>query len=166
MILVVSDLAGTGGPVGAGQPAGIDLVRSVVRRAGELLEDGEVGEARAVVREALDAGGCRADLLWTLADIEFAGGDLVAGSDCLAEALDASGGEPAAAARLVRGLRCNGLWREALLAVEAFPADMRSDRLVRAEAGAFYRGCGCPAHATAGYGPRRGLPRRAREIGR
>jgi hypothetical protein len=55
-------------------------------------------------RERLDAGGSRADLLWTLADVEFADGDLIAGKACLAEAFDASGEDAAALARQVRAL--------------------------------------------------------------
>ncbi len=115
-----------------------------------------------VLREALDAFGRRADLLWAQAEAEFACGDAVAGRESLAEALAASAGEPTAVTRQIRILGSNGFWREALSAVQVLPGDLRENPLVRSAVGNFYRACGLPAHAADGYGPRHGLPRTAR----
>ena len=150
-------------PVGAGPAEAVQpLCGNSVRCAEELLEDGDARAAREVVEEALNAGGSHADLLWVLADVEFADGDLMAGRSRLGEAADACGRDAAATGRQIRVLYQNGLWREALAAVEDIPADLHGDPSVRAEVGGFYRGCGCYAHATDGYGCRDGLPRRSR----
>jgi hypothetical protein len=156
--LVVSDVPVGVGPAKAMQP----LYGNSVRCAEELLEDGDARAARQVVEEALNAGGSHSDLLWVLADVEFADGDLMAGRSRLDEAADACGRDAAATGRQIRVLYRNGLWREALFAVESIPADLREDPSVRTEVGGFYRGCGCYAHATDGYGCRDGLPRRSR----
>ena len=161
MIRSMSDLTAVSGHAGAGQPAAVDAAW-VVLRAGELLAGGRARSAREIVREALDTFGRRSDLLWVLADVEFADGDFLAGRECMAEALAATPSKPGSVARQIRVLRGNGFWREALSAVQAVPADMRGDPLVWAEAGIFYRACGCPAHAAGSYGPRRSLPFPAR----
>jgi hypothetical protein len=158
----MSDLSGMTGSMEGGESVAVDSVSSAVRRAGKLLDDGDVREARDLITEALDAGGTRAVLLWTLADVEFADADLVAGQALLAEAVAESGQEAAGVARQIHVLSRNGLWRDVLLAVEEIPEDARRDPLVRAEAGDFYRSCGCPAHAIECYGPRGGLRRSAR----
>ena len=130
-----------------------------------LLDDGDVREARVVVQEALEAGRSRVDLLWTLADIEFRARDLVAARSHLMEAFAASDKRAAAICRRISALRRNRLWRDALLAVEEIPADMRGDALVRAEVGAFYRDCGCYAYATDTYGSQRSLGSRGGGVG-
>ena len=134
-----------------------DLPDSAALSARRLLDDGFARVAREVAEDALATGKRTSELLWVLADIEFADGNLVAGHDFMAEAFEASRRQPADVARRLRGLRRNLLWREALLAVENLPADVAGDPLVRAEIGAFYQSCGCRAHAAQGYGPRRGL---------
>ena len=103
-----------------GQPEFTDAAW-VVQRAEELLAESDSRTARDIVREALQASGRRADLLWVLADAEFAVGDAVAGRECLAEALAASSGEPTLVARQIRMLRGNGFWREALQLCKPFP---------------------------------------------
>jgi hypothetical protein len=161
IILHVSDLGAEAGSA-VEQSADADLIRSVEQSAQALLDDGDVRGARVVVQEALEAGRGHADLLWTLADIEFSAGDLVAGRSHLMEAFVASDKGAAVIARRIRALRRNRLWHDALLAVEEIPVDMRCDATVRAEAGAFYQGCGCHAHAADIYGSPRSLGRHAR----
>jgi hypothetical protein len=162
IILYMSDLGAEAGSA-VEQSADADLVRSVELSVRTLLGDGDVRGARVVIQEALEAGPGHADLLWTLADIEFSAGDLVAGRSRLIEAFAASDMGAAVIARRISALRRNRLWRDALLAVEEIPPVMRSDVLVRAEAGAFYQDCGCYAHATDIYGSRRSLGRHARK---
>lgn len=161
-VLIMSDLSGMPKLVKAEESVAADSAASAVRRARELLDDGDVCEARELVIGALDAGGTRAVLLWTLADVEFADDDLIAGQALLAEAVDESGQDAAAVARQLHVLSRNGLWRDVLLTAEELPADLRQDPLVRAEAGDFYRICGCPAHASECYGSPEGLRRSAR----
>ena len=134
-----------------GQPEFTDAAW-VVQRAEELLAESDSRTARDIVREALQASGRRADLLWVLADAEFAVGDAVAGRECLAEALAAAAGEPTLVARQIRMLRGNGFWREALSAVQALPEDAREDPRVRAAAGDFSQACQCPAHGPTATG--------------
>lgn len=144
------------------QSVDTDLVWSVESSVRALLDDGDVRGARVVVQEALETGQGHPDLLWTLADIDFSAGDVVSGRSRVMEAFAASDKETAVIARRISTLRRNRLWHDALLAVEEIPADMRSDALVRAEAGAFYQDCGCCAHATDAYESRRSLGRHAR----
>jgi hypothetical protein len=158
----VSDLGVENGPAQAGLLSPADLNATTTQRVEDLLDEGHIRGARKLVAEALDAGGSRKILLWSLADVEFADHDLGAGRSRLAEAVEANGRDPEAVSRQIRDLYRNGLWREALLAVESIPADVLIDPLVRAQAGGFYRGCGCYAHATECYGPHSGLPRAAR----
>jgi hypothetical protein len=154
----MSDLTAAGEAASAGQPAAVH-VAWVVRRARELLDDGNRRSARELVCDAMDQAGRCGDLLWILAEVEFADDDVMAGRDCLAEALAASGQEPASVARQIRALRSSGCWREALLAAEAVPAGMRQNPMVRSEVGNFYRSCGCPAQAAESYGSPHGLRR-------
>jgi hypothetical protein len=86
--IVVSDLKTADSGTGAGRRAVVDEAW-VVRRAGELLAEGDPRYAREIVRDALDTFGRQADLLWTLADAEFANGNLIAGREYLDEALTA-----------------------------------------------------------------------------
>ena len=157
----MSDLGTAGSAAEGGQRAVVDEAW-VVRRAGELLSEGDPRHAREIVRDALDAFGRQAELLWILADAEFAAGDLIAGREYLDEALAAGQGDPASVARQIRTLRDAGFWREALSAVQAVPGELREDPLVRAESGNFYRACLCSAHAVISYGMVRGLPRPSR----
>jgi hypothetical protein len=157
----MSDLTAVNSIAEGGQPDMTDAAQ-VVRRAEELLAQGEYRTAREIVGEALAVSGRRADLLWVLAEAEFACGDTIAGRHCLAEAVAASSGEPIVAARQIRILRSNGFWRDALSAVQALPGDLREDPLVRAAVGDFYRLCGLPAHAADSYGPGHALSRAAR----
>ena len=157
----MSDLTTADSAAGAGQGAVVDEAW-VVRRARELLAEGDPRSAREIVRKALDAFGRRADLLWILADAEFSDGDLIAGREHLDEALSAGPRDPASVARQIRTLRSSGFWREALSVVQAVPQELRGDPLVRAEAGNFYRACECPAHAVDSYGPRPGLAHSSR----
>jgi|SRR5215475_3095158 len=161
MFLVVSDLQ-TGLGAAEGSLSNSDPAQAVVRRAEELLDEGDVCTARKMIVEALDAGESHADLLWALADVEFADGNLGAGSNGLTAAVDATGRDAAATGRQIRVLYLNDMWREALLAAERISASLRDDPLVRAEVGRFYQGCGCYAHAADGYKQGDGLPRRVR----
>jgi hypothetical protein len=157
----MSDLTAVNDGAESGQPEVTDASR-VVRRAEELLAEGDSRSARELLREALDTFGRHADLLWVLADAEFAGGDAVAGRECLAEVIAASSREPVSVTRQVKVLCGNGFWREALSAVQVLPGDLCQEPLVRAAVGDFYRACGCPAHAADGYGTGNGLHRAAR----
>jgi hypothetical protein len=89
----MSDLMAAGSAGEVSQPAAVDTTW-VVRHAGELLAEGEARSAREIVREALETCGRQADLLWILADAEFADGDHIAGRQCLDEAVDASPRDP------------------------------------------------------------------------
>lgn len=131
----------------------------------QLLEQGDRRAARELIEKELRADGNRAELLATLADVEFADGNVLAGRKRLteaAEAAEASGRKAEITARQIRVLGRNGLWRDGLLAVESISAGVRRDSRVRAEAGGFYRRCGCPAHAARCYGSRDGLSGRVR----
>ena len=157
----VGDLRIAGGAPQAGESAVVDEAW-VIRRAGELLAEDDLQSARAIVRDALEAFGRRSDLLWLLADAEFAGGDFIAGREYLDEALAAGPRDAASAAREIRTLRGAGFWREALSVIQAVPGELRGDPLVRTEAGDFYRACKCPAYAADSYSQGPGLPRPAR----
>lgn len=157
----MSDLRTAGSAAEGGQRALVDEAW-VVRRARELLAEGDPRYAREIVLNALDTLGRQADLLWLLADVEFANGDLIMGRKYLDEALTAGpDDDPASVARQIKTLGGAGFWREALSAVQAVPGELREDPLVRAESGNFYRACQCPAHAVDSYGTSRGLPRPA-----
>ena len=144
------------------ESADADLTESADLRAQLLLGDGFARPAREVVQEALRVSPGHAGLLWTLADIEFADGDLAAGRSRLMEAYAASCKDAAVTARWMSVLRRNGLWRDEILAVAEIPTDVRCDASVRSEAGAFYRDCGCYAHATDAYGSGHSLGRHAK----
>jgi hypothetical protein len=157
----VGDLRAAGSASQAG-PSAVADEAWVIRRVGQLLAEDDLQNARAIVRDALEAFGRRSDLLWLLADAEFAGGDLIAGREYLDEALAAGPRDAASAARQIRTLRGAGFWREALSVIQAVPGKLREDPLVRTEAGDFYRACQCPAYAAHSYGLGPGLPRLAR----
>ncbi len=131
--------------------------------AEQLLEQGEMRAARELIEKKLHADGNRAELLSTLADVEFADDNVMAGRKRLAQAAEANGRNAEITARQIRVLGRNGLWRDGLLAVESIPeGEVRRDSQVRAEAGGYYRRCGCPAHAACCYGSRDGLSARVR----
>jgi hypothetical protein len=137
-----------------------DSVADAVRRADELIEDGETKAARALIEAAIKKHSQPAcpDLLWALADVEFADGDPEAALCRLREAAQASGDKSGSASRQIRTLSRNRLRREALHVIESLDDDLRRDPLVRDATGRFFVDRGCPAHASDGYGRRSGLP--------
>jgi hypothetical protein len=154
----MSDLTPADGTAGVSRRPDGDAVPTVGRiRA--LLAAGNTRTAREVTREAMNTLGRQADLLWSLADTEFADGDLIAGRERLDEAFAVSPRDAASLAKHIQVLRRGGFWRDALTAVQAAPGELRTDPLVRVEAGSLYRACWCPAHAACDYGTRRDLPR-------
>jgi hypothetical protein len=157
----MGDLRAAGGASQAGLSTVVDEAW-VIRRVGELLAEGDLGNARAIARDALEAFGRRSDLLWLMADAEFASGDLIAGRGYLDEAFAAGARDAASAARQIRTLHRAGFWREALSVIQSVPGELSEDPLVRIEAGDFYRACQCPAHAADSYGTGPSLPRPAR----
>jgi hypothetical protein len=128
----------------------------------DLLASGDIGAARRAITESLAATPGKADLLWVLADVEFADGDLQEGMGCLGQAVTVSDGDSQAASRQIRTLAENRLWRETLGVIEHMPAEIGEDPLLRTAAGDFYRACGCRAHAVGGYGDISGLALSAR----
>jgi hypothetical protein len=104
----------------------------VLKRARELQAEGDPRSVRGVVQDAIAVHGQQADLLWALADAEFAHGDLIMGR-YLDEAVAAGRGNPASVARQVRGLshrqglRLGGFWREALSIGQGCPPELRAD---------------------------------------
>jgi hypothetical protein len=161
MVQRVGDPGAGGSASQSGQNVTLDE-EWVIRRAAELLAVGDSRWAGDIVRDALDAFGRRPDLLWLLADAEFAGGDPVAGRRHVDEALAAGTGDAASVARQIRTLRGAGFWREVLSVVQAVPGELGEDPLVRTEAGNFYRACQCPALAVDSYGQATSLSRSAR----
>ena len=156
----MSDLASFSFTNEVGRPEVMDAAQAL-QRSQEMLADRDLLTAREFVRGALEAFGRSAELLWILAEVEFARGDVVAGRECLIEAMAARPHDSASAARQIRLLRAYGFWRETLCAVHGISADVHDDPIVWAEAGDFYRACGCPAHAASAYGSGRGLRRSA-----
>lgn len=136
-----------------------DDVDKAVRDAGMLLEDGDTSAARAVLDTAIAAHSpvIRPEFLWVLADVELAEGDLAAGMRCLSEAGITRGQDAVSVSRQIRTLSRNRLRRDALSAVEAAPAEVRDDPLVREAIGEFYAQRGCYAHAVKAYGRSSGL---------
>jgi len=141
-----------------------DSVVDTVRRADELIEDGETKAARALIEAAIKKHSQPAcpDLLWALADVEFADGDPKTALCRLREAAQASGDKSGSASRQIRTLSRNRLRREALDVIESLDDDLRRDPLVRDATGEFFLARGCAAHACDGYGRRSGLPRSAK----
>jgi len=113
------------------------------QRAKELLNVGDVQAAREVINEALGTSRSKHDLLWVLADAEFADGDLQAGMRYLTEAVAASGGDAASISTHIQALAKKRLWREALMVVEHLPNQVRDDPVVRTAVGDFYGARGC-----------------------
>lgn len=146
----------------SGSPA--DSVVDAVRRADELIEDGETKAARALIEAAIKKHSQPAcpDLLWVLADVEFADGDPEAALCRLREAVQASGDKAGSAGRQIRTLSRNRLRGEALDVIEGLDDDLRRDPMVRDATGRFFVARGCYAHACDGYGRRSGLPRSAK----
>ena len=133
-------------------------------RARDLLDAEDVPAAREVTEDALRAWPDRPELLWLLADVEFADGDQKAAMCCLAEAVDASGGDAAAISRQIGALSENHLWRETLTTVKHIPERVHDDPLVRAAIGDFYRTLNCHGHAVScGYWGSSGLSSSARK---
>lgn len=160
----MSDLAVTGGIADGDKSAVLDTAQ-VVRRARQALTVGGTPQrARDIVVAGLDKFGRSADLLWTLAEVEFVDGDVTAGRDAMKEALALAPPSSASTIQQLRMLGGSGCWREALSIVRSIPESMRQETLVRVEAGNFYRLCGCPAHAVAAFGNPKDLPRQGRAI--
>jgi hypothetical protein len=155
----VSVVSAADGPADA---APTDPLHLVEQRTRELLEAEDVPAARVVTEEALRDWPNRPEPLWLLAGVEFADGDQQAGMCCLAKAVDASGGNAGAIGRQMRALSEERLWREALMALEHLPAQVRDDPAVRAAVGDFYNARACHAHAVNEYGDSAGLPSSAR----
>jgi ATP/maltotriose-dependent transcriptional regulator MalT len=99
-----------------GSPA--DLVHDAVRRAEELAQDGEAKAAREVIEAAIEECSpvISPELLWALADIEFADGDLEAGMSRLRDAVEVTGCDATCVNRQIRTLSRNRLRRDALRA--------------------------------------------------
>ena len=95
--------------------------KTTLKDAEQLLEQGEMRAARELIENKLDADGNSADLLATLADVEFADGNVIAGRNRLADAAKASGRNAKITARQIRVLGRNGLWRDGLREVEKIP---------------------------------------------
>ena len=142
---------------GPDDAAPADPVNLIEQRARELLEAEDATAAREVAEEALRASPNRPELLWLLADVEFADDNQQAGMRCLAKAVEVSGGDAGAIGRQIEALTKNYLWREALIAIEHLPAQVRDNFVVRTAVGDFYRAIACHAHAIRGYGDRTGL---------
>ena len=98
----------------------VDPARLAEQDARDLLKDKDkdVPAAREVTEEALRTWPDRPELLWLLADVEFADGDQQAGVCCLAKAFDASGRDAKAISRAIRALSEDQLWHETLMTVE------------------------------------------------
>ena len=99
-------------------PSPDDHARLAEQDARDLLEAGDVPAAREVTEKALRTWPDRPELLWLLADVEFADGDQQAGVCCLAKAFNASRRDADAISRSIRALSENELWHETLMTVE------------------------------------------------
>ena len=137
---------------GSADATPVDPVRLFEQRAKDLLEADEVSAAREVIKEGLRTSPNNPELLWLLADVEFADGDQQAGMCCLAKAVDASGGDAQAISKQIQALAENDLWRETLKAIEHVPVRVHGDPLVRTAVGDAYRELRCYGHAVGGYG--------------
>ena len=142
---------------GPDDAAPADPVHLIEQRARELLKAEDVSAAREVTEEALRTSPNRPELLWLLADVEFADDNQQAGMCCLAKAVEASGGDAGAIGRQIEALSENYLWRGALIAIEHLPAQVRDNLVVRTAVGDFYRAVACHAHAIDAYGDRTAL---------
>lgn len=146
----------------ADEPAEAGLVGpadAAKQRAVDLIGVEDFPAAREVVENALAASPNDSDLLWVLAEIEFADGMLLTGVQCLAKAADASGRDASAVSRQIRTLTEKSLFREALKVIDQTPEQLGDDPLVRSEIGDLYYILSCPAHAFLGYGKWSGFPR-------
>ncbi|HLY65537.1 MAG TPA: hypothetical protein VKU60_08385, partial [Chloroflexota bacterium] len=122
-----------------------------------MLKAEDFPAAREETEKALRACPDRPELLWLLADVEFADGDQEAGVSCLVKAVNASGRDAEAISRSIRALSENKLWREALMTVKDIPAKVYDDALIRTAIGDFYKAIKCYAHAVSSYGNSSGL---------
>jgi len=102
----VSVVSAGGGPADA---VPVDPVRHAEQRARDLLKAEDVAAAREVTEEALRTSPDRPELLWLLADVEFADGDQQAAMYHLAEAIGANGGDAASISRQIEALSENRL---------------------------------------------------------
>jgi hypothetical protein len=93
-----------------------------VQDARDLLAAEDVPAAREVAEKALRTWPDRPELLWLLADVEFADGDQQAGVYRLAKAFDASDRDAEDISRSIRALSENQLWHETLITVEYLQA--------------------------------------------
>jgi hypothetical protein len=159
--VVVSDFQIGAASADKAPPSDGDRTKKIVSTAKEFLGDRDPRGAREILETALAAGEADAELLWLLADAQFADGYLAEGCAQLTKAVLSSGQDAAARGREIRVLSRNGLLREALLAAEKLPADLRADPSVRTETGNLYRLCGSHAMAVESYGRRSGLQRGA-----
>jgi len=103
---------------GPADAAPVDPVRLAEQDARDLLKAEDVPAAREVTEKALRTWPDKPELLWLLADVEFADGDQRAGVCCLAKAFDASRRDADAISRSIRTLSENQLWHETLMIVE------------------------------------------------
>jgi hypothetical protein len=144
---------------GAARDSSADSVQNAVRHAEELMDDGEVRAAREAIEAAIEENSrpISPDLLWVLADIEFADGDPEKGARCLRDAADLNGNDSESVSRQIRTLSRNRLRRDALRIIESLGPGLRYDPLVREAIGGFFRARGCYTHAVDGYGQRAGL---------
>src|SRR5262249_13050565 len=150
-------VSGVGAADGPADVVPVDPVRRAEQRARDLLEDEDVAAARQITKDALGSSPDRPELLWLLADVEFADGDQQAAMCHMAAAVSASGSEAASVSRRIRTLAKNRLWRETLMAIEHVPPRVRDDPLVRTAVGDFFNMLNCHGHAVGGYGDRSGL---------
>jgi hypothetical protein len=142
---------------GSAEAVPLDHASLAEQRVSDLLRSGDVSRAREVIEDAIGLSRRRSDLLWLLADVEFADGDQRAGMTCLADAVSSSVDESAAIGMRIRKLSENNLWREALKVVEHVPVRLRDDPAFRTAAGNFYKARGCRGHAVGAYGDGSGL---------
>lgn len=150
----VSGVGAAGGPA---EVVPVDPVRGVELHARDLLEAKDVAAARVVTKEALRTSPDSPELLWLLADVEFADGDQQAAMYRLGEAVGASDGDAASLSRQIGALSENRLWREALTIAEHVSSQMSADPLIRTAVGDFFNMLNCHGHAVGGYGDSSGL---------
>lgn len=142
---------------GSADATPVHPVGLIKQRARDLLEADDVPAARQAVEEGLRTSPNSPELLWLLADVEFADGDQQAGMCCLAKAVDAGGRDAEAISKQIEALGYNDLWRETLKTIEHVPARVHDDPLVRTAVGDAYRMFRCHGHAVGGYGDTDGL---------
>lgn len=135
-------------------------VDEAASQAEDLLAQGDSRAARKVIAQAIDSTGQTSNLLWILAEVEFAEGHFDAGDDALRKALAGNPHDPVLVTRWVQLLRNHDRWREALIIAQDLPADMCLESEARAGIGEFYHSIECPAHAMLAFKSPKGLPRK------